>query len=91
MVELKKTIIIGNQTVGKYHKKWETDDVIVYIDVYGVLELFKVSCPALQHGLKKLLQPGNRGHKGKMKDLCEGYESVRTAVHMEAVREDLGD
>lgn len=84
----KKTIVIGNPTLGKYHKKFETDDVIVYIDVYGVLELWKVSCPALQHALKKFLQPGNRGHKGKLQDLTEGLESARAGILMEAVRDE---
>ena len=53
------------------------------IDVYDVLKAWGVTCPATQHAIKKLLQPGERGHKDKLTDLREALASVQRAIHME--------
>jgi hypothetical protein len=80
-------VIIGSPDVGKYHKKWETNDgTNIYIDVYGVLELFEVECSATQHAIKKLLAAGQRGQKGTLQDLTEAAASVKAAVYMESQR-----
>lgn len=52
------------------------------IDVYDVLKAWGVTCPATQHAIKKLLQPGDRGHKDKLTDLQEAMASVRRAIEM---------
>ena len=49
--------------------------------------------PATQHAIKKLLQPGERGHKDKLTDLREALASVERAIQMaeqdiQAFRED---
>lgn len=56
------------------------------IDVYDVLEAFNVSCPAVQHAVKKLLDAGNRGYKGRKQDLQEARESLSRAIQLEEVR-----
>lgn len=52
------------------------------IDIYDVLNAYKVTCPATQHAIKKLLQPGERGHKDKLTDLREALASVERAIEM---------
>ena len=52
------------------------------IDVYDVLKAWSVTCPATQHAIKKLLQPGERGHKDKLTDLREALASVERAIQM---------
>ena len=80
-------------TVSKYDKQvWvrhpddRTSKYDGLIDVYDVLEAFDVRCSAVQHAIKKLLQPGNRGHKGKLQDLSEAKESLSRAIEMEEMR-----
>ncbi len=53
------------------------------IDVYDVLVAFDVRCPATQHAIKKLLMPGARGAKSKLKDLEEAKHSVDRAIEIE--------
>ena len=53
------------------------------VDVYDVLMAFNVTNPATQHAIKKLLMPGNRGHKDKLTDLKEEYQSIARAIEME--------
>lgn len=45
--------------------------VDVEIDVYDVLQAWEVQNPALQHLIKKALQPGARGHKTREQDLAD--------------------
>lgn len=52
------------------------------IDIYDVLKAWSVTCPATQHAIKKLLQPGERGHKDKLTDLREALGSVERAIQM---------
>ena len=53
------------------------------VDVYDVLMAFNVTNPATQHAIKKLLMPGNRGHKDKITDLKEAYQSIARAIELE--------
>ena len=53
------------------------------VDVYDVLMAFNVTNPATQHAIKKLLMPGNRGHKDKLTDLREALASVERAIQLE--------
>jgi len=54
------------------------------VDVYDVLMVFNVTNPATQHAIKKLLMPGNRGHKDKITDLKESYQSIARAIELES-------
>ena len=54
------------------------------VDVYDVLMAFNVTNPATQHAIKKLLMPVNRGHKDKLTDLKEAYQSIARAIELES-------
>ncbi len=53
------------------------------IDVYDVLLAFNVTNPATAHAIKKLLCPGQRGHKDKATDLIEALQSLERAIDLE--------
>ena len=53
------------------------------IDVYDVLVAWEVTNPAVQHAIKKLLQPGQRGHKDIITDLAEAGYSIGRAIEIE--------
>ena len=53
------------------------------VDVYDVLMAFNVTNPATQHAIKKMLMPGNRGHKDKITDLKEAHQSIARAIELE--------
>jgi hypothetical protein len=55
---------------------------VFWADVYRVLRAFGVTCPAVQHAVKKLLMPGQRGAKDKLQDLEEALWSVSEAIDM---------
>jgi hypothetical protein len=52
------------------------------VDVYDVLEAFKVTCPALQHLAKKALCVGIRGHKDTEQDLKDIIASAQRALQL---------
>lgn len=54
----------------------------VFVDVYDVLKAFGVTCPAVQHAIKKQLAPGKRGHKSAPQDLLEAIESLERAIEL---------
>ena len=51
----------------------------VTVDVYDVLKAFDVTCPALQHLIKKALCAGLRGHKNREQDLRDIVDSALRA------------
>lgn len=55
-------------------------------DVYAVLEAFKVTCPARQHAITKLLCAGLRGKAGATQDLGEARDAVDRAMQMQVAR-----
>jgi hypothetical protein len=57
--------------------------IAIDVDVYAVLDAFKVTNPAVVHAVKKLLAPGQRGHKDHITDLREAGLSITRAVEME--------
>lgn len=72
----------------KYHRTITAiDGQRVTVDVYSVLVAFDVTCPATQHAVKKLLAPGQRGHKDKAQDLSEARSSIDRALQMAEVWE----
>jgi len=57
------------------------------IDVYEVLEAFKVTCPARQHAIKKLLCAGLREKATQAQDLSEAKDAVIRAIQLQRLRE----
>ncbi len=62
----------------KYHRVIKG----VQIDVYDVLKAYGVTCPALQHGIKKLLLPGERHAKTWEQDINEAIASLERAKEL---------
>lgn len=54
----------------------------ITIDVYDVLKAFNVTCPALQHLIKKALAVGQRGHKDASEDLKDILVSAKRAIEL---------
>lgn len=54
------------------------------VDVYRVLQLFKVTDPCLQHAIKKLLVAGGRGVKDQGRDIQEAIDSLERCQAMQA-------
>lgn len=61
------------------------------IDVYDVLDAFNVTNPATQHAIKKLLVPGERGHKSLEDDYKEAYDSIARAIELETDKDTAKD
>lgn len=55
----------------------------VWVDVYAVLKAWNVTNPALQHLIKKALQPGDRGHKTIVQDMQDIIDSAIRAKELE--------
>lgn len=72
----------------KYHRTitqtlpGDTHGLALTIDVYDVLQAFGVTCPALQHAVKKLLCAGLRGSKSAEQDIGEAANSCRRAIEL---------
>lgn len=54
----------------------------VWVDIYDVLNAWKVTDPCLQHAAKKVLQAGERGHKDRLEDLNDVVASTQRAIEM---------
>lgn len=52
------------------------------VDVYDVLKAFDITCPAIQHALKKLLMPGQRGVKSYIEDIEEAIVSLNRSKEL---------
>lgn len=76
---------IQNATNNKYEREL-TDRYsnTCHVDVYDFLLAFEVTCPAIQHAIKKLLCTGIRGHKDSAQDLLEAKESITRAIELAA-------
>lgn len=80
------------KTPNRYSRRvWYWDEAgrrhPVPIDVYDVLTAYEVSCPAIGHAVKKLLCPGQRGHKDRLTDLKEAAVSIERAIQLAAEAE----
>lgn len=73
--------------VNKYLRQLPPTGVPSHFDVYSVLDGFKVTCPGLQHAVKKLLCTGIRGHKNAMQDLLEARQALDRAIELQAWRD----
>jgi hypothetical protein len=52
------------------------------LDVYRLLDLFKVTCPVSQHIVKKALAAGQRGHKDTRRDWQDIADSAARRLQM---------
>lgn len=66
-------------TASKYHREISPG---VWVDVYDVLKAWRVENPALQHLIKKALQPGERGHKTLEQDMDDIIASAKRAKEL---------
>lgn len=57
----------------------------VVVDVYDVLLAFDVTCPAMQHAIKKCLAPGKRGYKNTTQDKNEAIASIKRSIELHNV------
>lgn len=55
----------------------------VDMDVYDVLKGFNITCPAMQHALKKMLCSGLRGYKDSVQDKNEAIASIKRSIELE--------
>lgn len=81
-----QAMILTNKYLRKIHHATPE-----HVDVYSVLEAFNVTCPGLQHALKKLLCTGVRGHKDTMQDLLEARQALDRAIELQKWRAKDGD
>jgi hypothetical protein len=64
------------------------DGASIEVDVYAVLESFKVTCPARAHAIKKLLCAGLRDKGSQMQDLEEAINASGPRIlEMQKIRE----
>lgn len=63
----------------------------ITVDVYNVIEAFDVSCPAVQHAVKKLLCAGLRGKGSRIQDLTEARDALDRAIVLQQQREQNED
>jgi len=70
----------GMPAHSKYHREIKPG---VFIDVYDVLQAWDVRNAALQHLIKKALQPGARGHKDLETDMNDIIASAKRAKELE--------
>ncbi len=59
----------------------------IKVDVYCVIEAFGVTCPALQHALKKILACGQRSKGGKIDDIHGVFDAMWRALELEKQRQ----
>lgn len=59
----------------------------ILVDVYSVIEAFNVTCPGLQHAIKKLLCTGLRGKGSKIDDIKGIFDAMWRAYELQKIRE----
>jgi len=69
---------MGRNTLSKYTRRIRSEQV----DIYDILVAYGVTCPATAHAIKKLLMPGQRGHKDIREDLEEALSSIDRAIDL---------
>ena len=79
----RNTIVASTPAIEPTPNKYQRTVPSTTIDVYDVLHAYNVTNPATQHAVKKLLQPGNRGHKDTLTDLREALASIQRAIQIE--------
>ena len=56
------------------------DGTVKQVDIYRILNAYKVESSQLQHLAKKALCAGSRGHKGEFQDLIDIRDSINSAI-----------
>lgn len=74
--------LIGHRESATDDSKYNRPCKGITIDVYDVLKAFNVTCPALQHLIKKALAVGQRGHKDASEDLKDILASAKRAIEL---------
>ena len=64
------------------HVKCKSCEENTGIDVYDVLQAFDVTCPAIQHAVKKLLRCGNKPGEAELDEIRGAITSLNRAVEM---------
>lgn len=59
------------------------------VDVYDILQAYKITNPAIQHAIKKLFKAGKRGYKDKLQDYHEAIQSIERAKELEIYKTPL--
>lgn len=75
---------------GKYLRKIHSADGKggpINVDVYCVIEAFGITCPALQHALKKILACGKRGKGSAVDDIHGVFDAMWRALELQKQRE----
>lgn len=72
--------ISGKKEITLPDGRKEVMRVEVQVDIYDVINAWNLTDPALQHALKKLIQPGERGHKTPAQDLKEAIYSIERCL-----------
>lgn len=75
-------LIAQREPVATNDSKYNRPCKGITIDVYDVLKAFNVTCPALQHLIKKALAVGQRGHKDASEDLKDILASAKRAIEL---------
>ncbi len=89
--EHKKAACQDNKYIKEVINIIDGEIIRVTVDVYDIIDSFGVTCPALQHAIKKILFAGERGHKDKNQDLNEALQSISRAIQLETVRNTRDD
>lgn len=69
----------GIETTSKYTREIKG----VKVDVYDIIVAYGICNPAIQHAIKKILMPGERGHKSVIQDIGEAIDSLERAIEIE--------
>jgi hypothetical protein len=87
--ELEQDASINKHEGSKYLRNVYSvrSDLFVEVDIYEILEAFKVTCPAVQHACKKLLASGQRGKGSVLEDLIGAKTAIERAIELERRRE----
>ena len=64
---------------GHYYKDVSKLDVM---DVYRIIDLWEITDPCDQHALKKILCPGERGHKDIIQDTQDVIDTMQRKLEM---------
>ncbi len=54
-----------------------------YADIYDIINAHNITCPALAHAIKKMLNPGDRGFKDSIQDKKEAIASIQRSIDLE--------
>lgn len=80
---MESTIELAEPIYTEKENKYKVDCNGTAIDVYDVLVSFKVTNPAIQHAIKKLLKGGDRGYKDTTQDYNEAMQSIARGIEIE--------